>query len=216
MVPGASLASVITLINPINFRGRNTKINYNQFHGTLELRFANGHAWVINELPMEDYLNGLAEGGQGAPMEFLKALAVAARSYAYDALHGTARHPKEHFDVDAEYDQVYKGVVRETANPDWVRAVQETQGEVVTYNGTPVVTPYFAESNGRTRSWSQVWSGTRPWLVSVKAPYDKGHKRLGHGVGMSTHDALIRAKKGTLYHDILTYYYHGTETVIVW
>ncbi|MBI5229972.1 MAG: hypothetical protein HY981_01590 [Candidatus Magasanikbacteria bacterium] len=212
----ASTQSIFTLRDAKNFRGRDKKINYNQFRGALELRFANKHTWVINELPTEHYLNGLAEAGEGAPEEFLKALAIAARSFAYEAIQNPIKHPRSQFNVDAEYDQIYKGVVRANANPSWVQAVEETRGIVVTYKNEPVTAPYFAQSAGRTRAWSEVWRGARAWLVSVKAPYDKGRKRLGHGVGMSTHDALIRAKKGATAEEILKYYYRGTEVQKLW
>jgi len=44
---------------------------------------------------------------------------------------------------------------------------------MITYDNKIVVTPYYANSDGRTRSWTEVWGGTiKPWLVSVKAKYD--------------------------------------------
>lgn len=216
LVPRVQEANIFTLSNLKNFRGRNTKINYNQFRGALEIRFAVGHVWAINELSIEEYLDGLAEAGEGAPVEFLKALSIAARSFAYEAIHNPIKHPRAQFHVDAEYDQIYKGVVREKANPSWVGAVNATRGRVVAYKDKPVTTPYFAQSAGRTRAWSEVWRGSRSWLVSVKTPYDKGRKRLGHGVGMSTHDALMRAKKGASAEEILKYYYRGTEAQKMW
>ena len=55
--------------------------------------------------------------------------------------------------------------------------------------GAQVITPYFTWSDGRTRSWTDVWGGsTKPWLVSVEAPYDVGKNLYGHGVGMSAWD----------------------------
>lgn len=216
LIPRAEESNIFLLPDFKNFLGRDKKINYNQFHGAFEIRFAAGYVWAIHELPIEHYLNGLAEAGEGAPMEFLKALAIAARSFAYEAIQNPIKHPRAQFHVDAEYDQIYKGVVREKANPSWVKAVEETLGMVVTYKNEPVTTPYFAQSAGRTRAWSEVWRGTRAWLVSVKTPYDKGRKRLGHGVGMSTHDALVRAKKGASAEEILKYYYRGTEVQKMW
>lgn len=216
LVPRVQESDIFTLQNLNNFRGRDTKVNYNQFRGTMEIRFAARHVWVINELPIEQYLNGLAEAGEGAPVEFLKALTIAARSFAYEAIQNPTKHPRSQFYVDAEYDQIYKGAVREKINPSWVKAAEETRGVVVTYKDKPVTTPYFAQSAGRTRAWSEVWRGAHPWLVSVKTLYDKGRKRLGHGVGMSTHDAMARAKKGATAEEILRYYYRGTEVRKIW
>jgi stage II sporulation protein D len=46
----------------------------------------------------------------------------------------------------------------------------------------------------------------------VEAVYDKGKKMWGHGVGMSTQDALQRATKdGWTYEQLLKHYYTGVE-----
>ena len=63
----------------------NKATNYNKFRGNLELVYSSKSAklWVVNELPLEDYLKGVAETNQGLAMEYLKTMAVAARTYAY-------------------------------------------------------------------------------------------------------------------------------------
>ena len=49
-----------------------------------------------------------------------------------------------------------------------------TRGQVVTYEGEPVVTYFFSTSGGRTEDVenSFVGSDPKPWLKSVKDPYD--------------------------------------------
>jgi peptidoglycan hydrolase-like amidase len=94
-----------------------------------------------------------------------------------------------------------------------VEAVKATRGSFITYDNAVVITPYFGHSNGKTKSWQQVWGGApKPWLVSVKAGYDKGRKQFGHGVGMSQRDAAIRADKEKLdWQSLVKYYYKGVE-----
>lgn len=207
--------SFFTLTNYDNRLSRdNKKINYNQFRDVLEMRLADDrdYLWVINELAMESYLKGLAETAESAPAEFQKALMVAARTYAFYHLSYPGKHPKSGVTLDADIDQVYRGYVLEKNSPRQAAAVEATRGLIVTYDGEAVETPYFARSDGHTRSWKEVWGGAdKPWLKSVKTPYDRGYSRLGHGVGMSAHDAITRAKKGALYEDILKYYYQGIE-----
>jgi len=84
---------------------------------------------------------------------------------------------------------------------------------MVTYNGAPVVTFYFSHSDGATKSWEETFGDTnRPWLQSVEAIYDTGLKMSGHGIGMSNHDASVRAAHdGWTYYQLLKYYYTGTE-----
>ena len=191
------------------------KVNNNKFRGVIEINFSKdkGYLWVINEIPFEYYIKGIAESADNRHPEFLKSLAVAVRTYALNNLKNPVKHSGKGFDVDADIDQVYRGYAFEEQMPYWSNAVDETRGIVVTYKNEVVTTPYFARSSGRTRTWREAWGGAdKPWIKSVKTPYDRGYSRLGHGVGMSLHDALARAKKGVLYEDILKYYYSGVET----
>lgn len=194
----------------------NLTLNDNTFRGVLELRKndRNDYVWLINELPMESYLKGMAETSDVSHAEFKKALAVAARSYAW--WHYTHPGKHWHFTVDATYDQVYRGYGAESRLPKWAAAVDATRGQVVTYDGAPVVTPYFTWSDGRTRAWTEVWGGSaKPWLVSVPATHDAaaGRTLFGHGVGMSAWDAIGRANAGETHDAILRYYYQGTGLV---
>ena len=68
--------------------------------------------------------------------------------------------------------QVYGGVAAEVASTN--QAIAETRGEVVTYNGQPVVTFFFSTSGGRTEDVENTPLGNepRPWLKSVDDPYD--------------------------------------------
>lgn len=202
-----------TLVNYTRNPRWTDHVNYNQFRGTLEMRHAKtGYTWVINELLLEDYLKGMAEANDTSPPEFLKALMTAARTYAYYNIQHPTKHVLGNFILDSDNDQVYRGLVREKASPNTTAAVLATTGTMVVYKGGVVVTPYFARSSGRTRSWKEVFGGDKPWLVSVTTKYDKGKTRWGHGVGMSANDAIQRAKKEKLsWQEILKYYYQGVE-----
>ncbi len=194
----------------------NPGLNYNIFRGTFELRYSekNEKVWVINELSMEPYLWGLAEVSNNTPEEFQKAMAVAERTYAYVQLRAGTKHADRNFHVSASQgDQVYRGKNREPSFPNVVDAVKETLGQMVTYNNDAVVTPYFARSNGKTKSYKSVWGGAeKPWLVPVKTGYDSGKSKWGHGVGMSQRDATHRADKEDIeYKELLAYYYTDTK-----
>ena len=68
--------------------------------------------------------------------------------------------------------QMYQGVAAETPSTD--AAVANTRGQVVTYNGRPVATYFFASSGGYTGTVQNVWIGSNPepWLRGVPDPYD--------------------------------------------
>ncbi len=190
-------------------------LNFNQFRGTLEIRYSpkTARLWVIEELPMEDYLRGFAETSNGSPYQYQKALVTAARTYALFVVSVGGKHQSEYFHLNTGgNDQVYKGYASELVRPNVVNAAEDTRGDVVTYNGEVVVTPYFSRSDGRTRSWQEVWGGTsHPWLISKPAPHDAGMDLWGHGVGISASDAVGRANDGADWLDILKYYYTGVE-----
>lgn len=190
-------------------------INFNKFRGELEVHYspAAGELWLIEELPLEDYMRGLAETSNGSPYEFQKALVTAARTFAFFVQKTGGKHPTKYFDVTTgDGDQVYKGYTSELVRPNVVRAVEETRGRIVTLDGDVVATPYFSRSDGRTRAYTEVWGGsTRSWLVSVPTPYDEGKTLWGHGVGMSASDAVARAEHGASWTDILQYYYRGVS-----
>ena len=195
-----------------NFAGWTATSYVNQFRGTMELNYyqPSDNVWLIEELPIEQYLQGLGETSNSSAPEFQKALVVAARNYAFFVHSIGGKYAL--FDVETgAADQVYRAYGSETIRPNVVAAVQATAGQMVTYNGDIVVTPYFSRSDGHTRAWQDVWCcQTKPWLVSVPAPHDAGQTLWGHGVGMSASDALGWANDGKTYDWILKYFYTGT------
>ncbi len=232
-VPGAAVTSIhplrLTPVQPNSYwslleyervlAGRKG-INFNTYRGTLIVAYSakSSELMVVNELPLEQYVAGVTEASDGVPSEYAKALQVAARSYAWQKI-PVADKPRPVFDMYAStVDQLYLGYNAEVKQPRIVAATIATAGQLVTYQGKPVITPYFSRSDGQTRAWSAAWGGTdKPWLVSVKAVHDEGFSRLGHGVGMSGHDALLRAgNDGWTYEQILGHYYSGTKLAKVY
>ncbi|HWQ99293.1 MAG TPA: SpoIID/LytB domain-containing protein [Candidatus Methylomirabilis sp.] len=190
--------------------------NDNKFRGVLELRWSSvtDAVWVVNQLPIEQYLYGIAETSDVSPMEYQRALLTAARTYAYYHWKRATKHADEGFHVDAKYDQVYRGYGAEARSPKIVQAVKDTRGQIVVYGSALAITPYYSRSDGRTRNWTEVWGGSGfPWLVSVQVPQDAGKTLWGHGVGMSASGALGMANEGTNYQDILKHFYQGTGLV---
>jgi hypothetical protein len=211
--PDSNPDAVFTLMNfsrRVSWKGPN---NFNEYRGVAEYRVTqDGNTlYVINELPLEDYVKGIGENANTSPMEYLKAQTVAQRTYAYYIMN-SGKHDKRNFDVVATTgDQLYLGYGSEKIMPRFVDAVAATRGRMVTYEGTVVITPYFGHTDGRTRSWTEVWGGAqKPWLISVRAEYDNGLRLYGHGVGMSQLDASRRAEKeGLDFEALLKHYYTG-------
>ncbi len=189
-------------------------LNDNEFRGALEVRADGGTMTVINELPLEDYMLGLAETINTEPMEKKKAIVIAARTYAYYYSNSGKgkKFPGKSYDLDdnPDHSQKYLGYGYEKRSPNSVTSVKETSGTIMKYLGNVVITPYFSTSDGRTRSAMEVWNWQNAaYLPSIDDPYCTGMKQNGHGVGMSGCGALGMAKNGKSYAEILSYYYKG-------
>lgn len=193
----------------------NQSLNDNEFRGTLEVRLVDGAMAYINELPLEDYMKGLAEVSNSTLLEKQKAIAVLARTYARFYLKPENRKfPGKPYDGsdDPAVFQRYLGYGVEKRSPNFVAAVALTENEVVTYRGTLVKTPYFSQSDGRTKSAEEVWGWTdTPYLKAVPDPWCEGKTQEGHGVGLSGCGADAQAAEGKTYDDIIKYYYQGVE-----
>ena len=153
---------------------RINKDNEKRFRGCLEVKRIDGSDMtLINVLPLEEYLYGVVpyEIQASSHPEALKAQAVAARTYSVNNL---GKYNRLNFDMcGTVYSQVYKGYNGETAATN--KAVDDTKGEIVTYNGKPAAVFYFSSSGGRTEDVKNVWGSTGyPYLVSVEDKYESG------------------------------------------
>lgn len=59
-------------------------------------------------------------------------------------------------------------------NEDMIKqAIADTQEYLIRYNESLILPLYHVSSNGKTRTFSDVWSGEMPYLISVDSPWDK-------------------------------------------
>ncbi|HOM03012.1 MAG TPA: SpoIID/LytB domain-containing protein [Acetivibrio sp.] len=145
-----------------------------RYRGGLEvLRLSGSDMTVINVINIEQYLYGVVpyEIQASSHPEALKAQAVAARTYTVNNLN---KYKRLQFDLcPTVYSQVYKGFDGEAASTN--KAVDDTKGKIVTYNGKPASVFYFSSSGGRTEDVRNVWgSEGYPYLVSVEDKYESG------------------------------------------
>lgn len=192
------------------------------YRGSMEFAWLPSYrsAWVVNTLPMDDYLSGLVEQNDDIPWEALRASAIAFRTYAY-TVRGPRRARGALFDVAASTrhtptlytrDQVYHGYARELSGTRLRDAVHDTRGCVVTYEGSTIHAVYFSRADGRTRSWHEEWGGPiKPWAVAVDDPYSRGQSMLGHGIGLPLRSANAMAAAGANGEQILAAYYTGID-----
>lgn len=192
------------------------------YRGSMEFAWLPSYrsAWLVNTLPMDDYLSGLVEQNDTIPWEALRASAIAFRTYAY-TVRAERRARTNLFDVAASTrhtptlytrDQVYHGYARELSGTRLRDAIHDTRGCVLTYEGRTIHAVYFSRADGRTRSWHTQWGGPlKPWAVAVDDPYSQGQTLLGHGIGLPLRSANAMAAAGANGEQILASYYTGVD-----
>ena len=151
----------------IQFQSVNRGIGTPSYGGTIEVSLYDEGIVVVNEVGIEDYLKKVvpSEMPSGFNLEALKCQAVCARSYAYTELSNNYYSAYgAHIDDSIQF-QVYNNSQRAESTDT---AVDETAGQVLSYNGEVVKTYYYSTSCGSTTDVT-LWGNTTenyPYFVA--------------------------------------------------
>ena len=169
--PGAPTADPTPLADPVTLKtagGGRLVVGGKAYRGSLRVVRAGKKLQLVNVVSLEAYLLGVVPGEMPKdwPLDALKAQAVAARTYAIaNLVEGRS------FDLYSDArSQLYYGANAEAPGP--TRAVTETRGQVLSYDGAPAETFYFSSSGGKTLSALDAFGQDLPYLVSVDDPWD--------------------------------------------
>ncbi len=152
---------------------------YDQRHThPVAVRNAPGGLVLVERVSPEEYLLGLGEMPFSWHPAALRAQVIAARSYLANLVAGGRWGVMAEFGFDicgSAQCQVYLGAgrVEVAENGDaWARAVADTAGRILLYEGRPALTVYHSTAGDTTRSVQDVWLGSRvvPYLQSVQVP----------------------------------------------
>ena len=139
----------------------------------------------IEKQPLEKYVAGVVAAEMPADFEIeaLKAQALTARTFIVKQLINGSSDVPDGADVsDTVQDQVYKSPeeLKQIWGKDYhwkmkriEEAVGQTAGQILTYNGQPILASFFSTSNGYTENSEDYWKQPIPYLKSVKSPWDK-------------------------------------------
>jgi SpoIID/LytB domain protein len=117
---------------------------------------------LILRIPFEQYLLGIGEVSSTWPMEALESQVDASRTYAaYVIRHWGIRSSCNCHLTDGGNDETYVGWSKEsgTGGDRWVTAVEDTRGEVVTYQGALIQAFFTASDGGHTENVEDAWHG---------------------------------------------------------
>lgn len=155
-----------------------TNYNYEKYN-TIKLLHKDSNK--IDEIKLDEYLYGVVSAEMPASFEeeALKAQAVVARTYTiYKIVNNDGKHEKADICYNSACCQAWisKADRLEKWDEDnrddyWnkiVKAVNDTQGKIITYDGKPINAFFHSNSGGKTEAPINVWGGSGyPYLQSV-------------------------------------------------
>nr|WP_263622892.1 stage II sporulation protein D [Alkalihalobacillus algicola] len=149
-------------------------------------------------VPIEEYVKGVVAAEMPAEfnMEALKAQALTARTFVVTRLaNPTEKLPGNAIVTDTIQHQVFKdndqlkevwGTEFEKKYAKIEKAVEETTGQILTYEGNPIYASFFSTSNGYTENSEDYWENAAPYLRSVESPWDKQSPKYSDQITFST------------------------------
>lgn len=155
----------------------NTSVNNTTNSSVSEITVYRLNGSVI-KLNMTDYLIGVVSSEMPASfnLEALKAQSVLARTYALKAKQTERKltdtvSTQSYIDIDQmknKWGNSFNTYYNKIKN-----AVENTNGEYLSYNGNYIEALYHSTNNGKTESSLDVFGNYYPYLISVSSEYDK-------------------------------------------
>jgi stage II sporulation protein D len=149
----------------ISGQGHVIQVSDRRFRGDLVVSCTPEGLTVVNRLGLEAYLYGVVPGEMPRTWNraALMAQAVAARTYV---LYLKSKRMDMPYDVEATASfQVYEGLDAESAATN--QAVDATRGQVMVYDGLPILAYFHSDSGGYTEDAKNVWSTDIPYLKGI-------------------------------------------------
>ena len=150
----------------------------------------------VEELSLDEYLYGVVSAEMPASFEeeALKAQAVVARTFTlYKIVHNSKKHEEADICDDSTCCQAWISKENRLARWDdnkkeeyWnkiVKAVNTTQGKMITYNNEPINAFFHANSGGTTEAPINVWGGSGyPYLQAVTTAGEDAYSQYASNV----------------------------------
>jgi len=181
--------------------------DYREYNKIKLLHMGTGE---IEELHLDEYLLGVvsAEMPASYEIEALKAQATVARTYTiYQIKNNSEKH--ESANICDSYACCQAWISKDERLAKWeenerernwqkiVQAVNETAGDIITYEGQPINAFFHSNSGGITESSVNIWGGVEyPYLKSVETSGEEGYSQYNSEV-IFTRDELINKIKET-------------------
>ena len=161
----------------------------------------------IKHMPIEEYIAGVvsAEMPIGYELEALKAQAVAARTYTYDKMLGNGCNRSEavictssgHCQAfcDEQGRRKKWGSSFEKNEAKLQKAIRETKGQVLEYDGAPIVALFHSTSGGHTEDVENGYKRALPYLRGVDSPGEESAPRYQRTTTVSNKEFVEKIKQ---------------------
>lgn len=149
--------------------------------GEVTVRVKNGE--TVEQMTLAAYLPGVVRGEMppSFELEALKAQAVAERTFVCRRLLSSGKDAHPEADVCTDPDCCSAWLPEETVRQRWggdyerlearvEEAVRQTDGQILLYDGAPILAVFHSSSDGTTAASGDVWSSDLPYLQSVDSP----------------------------------------------
>lgn len=144
------------------------------YYGALEIKRTDQGLLLINQLPLEKYLEAVVPSEMPSSYEeqALMAQAVCARTYAVCQMKEKSLWEEFGADVDDSVNYQVYGNFRGDKNTS--QAVKKTRGQILCQDGEPITAYYFSTSAGQT-STDEIWGAGKAasYLKSVECGFDQ-------------------------------------------
>lgn len=187
--------------------GTDVKIYEYKQYGTIKLLHTK--TGEIEDVDIDEYLYGVvsAEMPVDFEMEALKAQAVVARTYTiYKCMQNEGKHGEAHICDSSTCCQAW--ISKEDRLNRWdedkrevnwnkiVSAVEETKGDIITYENQPINAFFHSNSGGATEPPINVWGGSGyPYLQTVETSGEDGYEQYNSENEFTKDEFIMKMKE---------------------
>lgn len=175
------------------------------------------HNGEVKEIELEVYLAGViaSEMPYTFEEEALKAQCVAARTYVMQrGLHVDDSTSSQVYHSESELKEIYDENYEEMANKIQ-KVIEETRGEVMTYEGEYISALFYSSNNGFSNDASWYYANEVPYLKSVPSSWDTQFEKTNAVIEKSVLECKEALQVSSLDIKDIVFYENGYINTIV-
>jgi stage II sporulation protein D len=191
--PHKGSSFIFTSITREYAKGRSNPV----YKGDLEAFVHKGKLRIGLRIDLDQYLKGVLQSEIPAsyPLEAIKAQAVAARTYALRPRISHMKHDSINV-CDSYLCCQYFGGTKSAPGENHLRAIEQTAGQVLTYNSEPILALFSSNAGGHTESFDNCFSDPDtkefppPALPYLKGVWETKNAKSPRAFDLSNEDDL--------------------------